>query len=315
MEKLNEYITRKFGITEQKFLEVFRISPGAEGYLLGSIGEQLFKEYAENIGYEVLRIKEKPDGGYNAKSDEARGDFYIRKQGITNDEWLVIECKGVKSNAEKRANLTNKKSCLTILEKHSVKRPTQIENIYNSGLKEYSKAKANFQLKNPEITFPEFSWIADNPGAGIPSLEGLWASKSEIDEWLNSFDDDLFSENAYWDLKAPIRLIQTHMPSIRIDKIGIKSTGPLVSEFNILCLDLFLRTGKHEFVFVNSNELNHQAKSPNHLQQNYTIAILTQKENFQRHQLLKPWYNDLEECIIKTKPTPRKIDKTQLDLR
>jgi len=315
MEKLNEYITRKFGITEQKFLEVFRISPGAEGYLLGSIGEQLFKEYAENIGYEVLRIKEKPDGGYNAKSDEARGDFYIRKQGSTNDEWLVIECKGVKSNAEKRANLTNKKSCLTILEKHSVKRQIQIENIYNSGFKEYTKAKTSFELKNSENTFPEFSWITNNPGSGIPNLEGLWASKSEIEDWLNSFDDIMFSENAYWDLKAPIRLIQTHMPSTRIDKIGIKSTGPLVSEFNILCLDLFLRTGKHEFVFVNSHELNHQAKSPNHLQQNYTIDILTQKENFQRHELLKPWYNDLEDCIIRTKPTPRKIDKSQLDLR
>ena len=43
------------------------MSPGAEGYLFGSLGELLFKEYAESLGYEVLRIKEKPDGGYNAK--------------------------------------------------------------------------------------------------------------------------------------------------------------------------------------------------------------------------------------------------------
>ena len=80
MEKLSEYIKKKFGVSDEKFLEVFKMSPGAEGYLLGSLGEQLFKEYAESIGYEVLRIKEKPEGGYNAKSDEARGDFYIRNR-------------------------------------------------------------------------------------------------------------------------------------------------------------------------------------------------------------------------------------------
>lgn len=44
MENLNQYIKRKFGVDENKFLEVFRISPSAEGYLLGSLGEQLFKE-------------------------------------------------------------------------------------------------------------------------------------------------------------------------------------------------------------------------------------------------------------------------------
>ena len=89
-----------------------------------------------------------------------------------------------------------------------------------------------------------------------------------------SFSIPPFSKEAYAELRAPVRLIQTHMPSQRTDKLGIKSTGPLKDEFNILCLDLFIRTGKHEFVFVNSQNLNAQAKSPNHLQQNYTVDIL-----------------------------------------
>ena len=127
---------------------------------------------------------------------------------------------------------------------------------------------------------------------------------------------DDFNEDAYWNLTAPIRLLQTHMPSTRIDSItNIKSTGPLVSEFNILCVDLFLKTGKHEFVFVNATQLNHQAKSPNHLQQNYTIDILTKKDGFKRHKLLEPWYNNIEDCIKKTSPKPRKLDKSQLDGR
>lgn len=315
MGKLNDFVKQKFGIDEDLFLEILKISPGAEGYLLGSLGEQLFKKYAESKGYEVLRIKEKPDGGYKAKSDEARGDFYIRKKGNKKDEWFVVECKSVKSNAEKRAGLTNPQKCLTLLEKHSIKRTSYINSIYQSGYNSYKKAKDNWLKKKTGKRFPIFRWSKSNPGAGVPDLSGLWKSKADIKKWLDSFDKNVFSEDAYWDLKAPIRLIQTHMPSSRIDKLGIKSTGPLVSEFNILCLDLFLRTGKHEFVFVNSQDLNHQAKAPNHLQQNYTIDILTAKDGFKRHTLLKPWYDDLESCIKETKPIPRKLDKSQLDLR
>lgn len=315
MDSLKNYIIRKFGIDDKKFLEVLIKSPGAEGYILGNLGEELFKEYANSIGYEALRIKEKPKGGNNAKNQDARGDFYIRKLGSSEDKWLVVECKGVKSNAEKRNGLTNIQSCLKLLKKHTIVRQNHIDSIYNSGKNNYEKSKQVWEEKNSGV-FPEFRWGQDNPGSGVPDLGELWKTKEEIEEWLTSFNKEDFSENAYWELTAPIRVLQTHMPSTRIDPVtNIKSTGPLVSEFNILCVDLFLKTGKHEFVFANSNSLNHQAKSPNHLQQNYTIDILTSKDNFQRHILLKPWYQDLELCINETKPTFRKLDKSQLDDR
>ena len=315
MDLLKQYIIRKFGIDENKFLEVLIKSPGAEGYILGNLGEELFKEYANSIGYEALRIKEKPEGGNNAKSEDARGDFYIRKIGSTKDEWIVVECKGVKSNAEKRSGLTKTSSCLTLLNKHAIERAKHVESIYNSGNRNYEKAKEAWEQKNAG-QFPKFRWNKENPGAGVPDLTGLWKLKEEISKWLKTFNEEDFSENAYWDLSAPIRLLQTHMPSTRIDtETNIKSTGPLVSEFNILCVDLFLKTGKHELVFVNSADLNHQAKSPNHLQQNYTIDILTAKDNFKRHKLLKPWYDDLDLCIQETKPRYRKLDKSQLDGR
>lgn len=315
MEILSNYIGKKFGITEEKFLEVLKMSPGAEGYLLGSLGELLFKEYADSIGYEALRIKEKPEGGNNAKNEDARGDFYIRKKDSNLDEWLVVECKGVKSNSEKRSGLTKPSSCLTMLTKHSIERDAQVASIYKSGKASYDKAKDEWEAKNKK-QFPSFNWSKINPGPGIPDLSGLWKDKNEIKKWLDEFDIDEFGENAYWDLTAPVRLLQTHMPSTRVDLItNIKSTGPLVSEFNILCVDLFLKTGKHEFVFVNSAQLNHQAKSPNHLQQNYTIDILTAKDNYSRHKLLEPWYDDLEKCITDTKPNYRKLDKSQLDSR
>jgi hypothetical protein len=315
MDLLKNYINTKFGIDETRFLEVLQKSPGAEGYILGNLGEELFKEYAESIGYEALRIKEKPKGGNNAKSEDARGDFYIRKKGSLKDEWLVVECKGVKSNSEKRSGLTKRSSCLTMLNKYTIEREKHVASIYKSGSLAYEKAKIEWENKN-EGTFPKFGWSKTNPGAGVPDLTGLWTSKDEIKNWLDTFNENDFNENAYWDLKAPIRLLQTHMPSTRIDIITkIKSTGPLVSEFNILCVDLFLKTGKHEFAFVNSIELNHQGKSPNHLQQNYTIDILTAKDNFKRHKLLKPWYEDLNLCIEETKPKYRKLDESQLDGR
>lgn len=165
MTTLDDLAKNKFGIEGETLLEILKNSHGAEGYLFGAIGEQLFKRYAEAKGYEVLRIKEKPDGGYDAKSEDARGDFYIRKKGNKKDEWFVVECKSVKSNAEKRANLLKPKSCLTMLEKHSIKRESQINSIYKNGANAYNKAKETWLAENPGSVFPEFRWSKGNPGA------------------------------------------------------------------------------------------------------------------------------------------------------
>lgn len=323
MDKHESFIQQRFGISMDDFFDILRISQGAEGYILGSLGEQLFKKYAEKKGYEVYRIKEKPEGGNNAKADEARGDFYIRKKGVKENKWYVIECKSAKSNAEDRAIVAKeiddivirKNKCIDYLTKFSVERAVNIEKNLSSGKRSYEKAKAAWKKKNPRKSFPPFRWNEKNPGAGFPNLSHLWKNKKEITEWINSFPDSYFTSEAFYTLKAPIRLIQTHMPSTRTDELGIKSTGPLVTEFNILCMDLFLRTGKHELVFANSQDLNHQAGAPNHLQQNYNIDILVAKDKFARHKLLKPWYDDLDLCIKETKPIPRKMDDTQLDRR
>ena len=323
MDKHASFIQKKFGISTNEFFDILSISQGAEGYILGSLGEQLFKKYAEEHGYEVFRIKEKPEGGNNAKADEARGDFYIRKKGMKEDIGYVVECKSAKSNAEDRSIVSKdetdvkvrKKKCVDFLCKFSINRKKNIESNLKKGEKAYNAKKEAWEKQHPGETFPDLRWDRTNPGAFFPDLTGLWASKAEIEAWVNSFPDSAFTSEAFYNREAPIRLIQTHMPSTRTDKLGIKSTGPLVSEFNILCMDLFLRTGKHELVFVNSNDLNPQAKSPNHLQQNYNIDVLVQKDGFARHYPQKPWYDDLDQCIAETKPTPRKIDKSQLDNR
>lgn len=312
MKRLELIARKKFGIDSETLLDILESSHGAEGYILGALGESIFKKYAENLGYDVRRIKEKPEGGYDAKNDNARGDFYIKKKSEKNNRWYVVECKSVKSNAEARAGILTKERCIKLLKNITFNREKHVKDIYLKGLKSYQIAKDEWEFKSK---FPRFKWNKNNPGAGVPNLLGVWDSEKDLENWVNSFSDEQYTKEAYWNLAAPIRLLQTHMPSSRIDNLGIKSTGPLVSEFSILCLDLFLRTGKHELVFANSEDLNHQAAAPNHLQQNYTIDVLVEKDGFKRHKLLYPWYDDLEDCIVISKPTPRKIDESQLDFR
>ena len=316
MDELKKYIQETFKIDAVKFLEILKTNPNARQNINGILGEMLFKEYAEEKGYHVLRIKEKPEGGDDAKSSEARGDFYIKKKDLQKDEWIVVECKNFKSNSEKRVGLTNRDTCINLLIKHSIKRKEFVESIYKSGEKEYQRVKANWEKGNPGQVFPPFNWSKLSPGPGIPDLTGLWNDEKEVAEWIHSFPDDDFSEASFSNLKAPIRLLQTHMPSTREDPITkIESTGPLVGEFSILCVDLFFKTGKHEFVFANSYQLNHQRSSPNHLQQNYTVDILTSKDGFSKHDLLEPWFDDIDKCIADSKPIPRKLDESQLDGR
>lgn len=356
-DRLKQIAKNKFGISSNELLDILDSSHGADGYILGAIGEMKFKEYAEGLGYDVLRIKEKPEGAFDSKNDDAKGDFYIRKKDCKKDEWYVVECKSVKSNAEARTPFGDRTSCVRALKQHSVGRATQLAGLYKKGKTKYEKAEAAWPVPGPGATkftdldsmlaalaengidistiktyphafevaqanklnygidFPHFRWSTDNPGPCVPDLSGVFKTEQEIKDWVDRYTDDDFTKEAFWNLRAPIRLIQTHMPSTRVDALGIESTGPLVTEFNILCLDLFIRTGAHDLVFVNSQDLNPQASSPNHLQQNYTVDILVEKDGFERHALLKPWYDDLEKCISETKPNPRKIDRSQIDNR
>lgn len=82
----------------------------------------------------------------------------------------------------------------------------------------------------------------------------------------------------------------------------------------MMAVDLFQRTGKHEFVFMNSDCISHSPTSPHHLYQNYVIDVLipgVKDEVNIRH----PWYKSIDECIKKTNPKKVKYDPTQIDYR
>ena len=313
---VKDFITKNFGVNEQVFLDALRLSPSAQGYIAGAVSEVLLRDYLKAKGYEVIRIKEKPSGGYKAKNYEARGDFYFRKQGNKDDKWLVIESKGLKSNSEFRGSkLDSPEKVFKFLKGRVFNIAKTKKTIYQKGYATYLKTKKRWKKKNRGKKFSEFSWNKNFPGPESYSLDGIWGSEIDLKRWVSSLDKNDFTEKAYRRVEGAIAILETHQPSKRIGiKTGIDQAAPLVYDFNIMSVDLFLRTGKHEFVFMNSQEISHSPTSPEHLYQNYIIDILV-KDKKDRPVIQVPWYSEIEDCIVKTKPVYRKIDRTQVDNR
>ncbi len=315
-DEIQEFIEKRFGVTITVFLQALQSSPSANGYIMGAISELLLKHHLESLGYEVLRIKEKPAGGNNAKNNEARGDFYIRKKGEIKNEWLVIECKGLKSNSEFRGSkLDNKDKLFRFLKPLAFPKPDAKQKTYDKGLNAYTKTKNEWEKKNPDKTFPPFTWVLETAGAFSVYLEGIWKTEQDLKTWIDNQPDEVFTEQAYRNAVGVITILETHQPSKRIGQITqINQAAPLVKDFNIMAVDLFLRTGRHKFAFMNSEKISHSPTSPEHLYQNYTIDVLIKDKKVQPI-FTPPWYNDLEKLIQETKPTPREIDESQLDIR
>ena len=119
-QKLEKFVATIFKTSVEVFFEALRMSPNAQGYVSGSITELLLKQYLQNQGFEVKRIREKWEG---KKHPNHHGDFYFRKnlQGKTPEKWFVLESKGVKSNSEKWHKLYNYDKLVKFLFDHSEK--------------------------------------------------------------------------------------------------------------------------------------------------------------------------------------------------
>lgn len=314
MNTFKEYIEKYFGVDGDVFFKALDASPSAKGYIAGAISEVILKDYLEGKGFEVLRIKEKPSGGNNAKNVDARGDFYIKNKGSDRDEWLVVESKGLKSNSEFRGGkLDSKVKLFKFLQRRAF--PPLNNEIHKKGYNTYLKAKTGWEKKHSGEKFPPFLWNTEFPGPEACNLKGVWENEKDLKSWVESQPEDSFLEKAYRELKGPIAILETHQPSKRVAPItGIDQAAPLVVDFNIMAVDLFLRTGKHEFVFMNASRISHSPSSPEHLYQNYIVDILVKGKKDSLN-ISPPWYDDILECITKTQPLVRQLDESQLDTR
>ncbi|MFH1602257.1 MAG: hypothetical protein ABIB61_04875 [Candidatus Shapirobacteria bacterium] len=232
---VDENILKHFGVDESIFLEALKLSPSAQGYIAGAISEVLLKDYLEAKGYEVIRIKEKPSGGNKAKNYEARGDFYISKQGNKADKWLVIESKGLKSNSEFRGSkLDSPEKVFKFLKVRVFNESKTKKTTYQRGYATYLKAKGKWEQKNPGKKFLGFSWNKNFPGPESYNLDKIWSSEDSLKEWVYSLDKSSFTEQAYRNVDGAIAILETHQPSKRVGiKTAIDQAAPLVYDFNI----------------------------------------------------------------------------------
>ena len=305
-----------FGCSIAHFLEALDDSPSSRGYIAGALSEILLRHHLESEGYEIIRIVEKPAGGNDAKNADARGDFYVRKKGSKDDLWLVVESKGLKSNSEFRgAKLNNKDKVFRFLAPLAFPDKDAKEISYRKGHATYQKAKDAWQSNNAGKRFPPFLWDPKKPGPITCDLHGLWKNEDALKKYIDSLPPEAFTEAAYRTCRGAVAILETHKPSKRVaPKTEIDQAAPLVADFSVLTVDLFLRTGKHEFAFANPRELSHSPSSPEHLYQNYTIDVLVPGLKA-RPKLAPPWYCDFDECVAKTKPEYRELDPTQVDHR
>lgn len=316
MVNVEDYIKKTFGVNVDVFVDVMKMSPSAEWYIHGSLSEYLFRQYAEWLWYEVHRIKEKPEWWYNAKIDEARWDFYIRKKWSQKDEWYVIESKWIKTNTEKHLfSLDSKEKLFKHLKSLAFPKETYLEDSYNKWYKAYLQAKEKREEKNKWEDFPAFKWDKNMPWARSFNLVWLRDTEEDLKHRCYSIDESKLTTESYLSWNWPVKMLTTHAPSNRVAHYTwIKQAAPLVTEFNIMCVDLFQRIWEHKFVFMNPEHIAHSPTSPEHLYQNYHIDYIIPGIKDQLN-INPPRYDDLDECIRATKPVPRKIDESQLDLR
>lgn len=314
-----EWMKSKFNVDVDIIIQALKLSPSAQGYIHGALSEILLIEYLKNNDYNVQRIKEKPAGGYDEKRIGYKGDFIINKNN--SSKYFVVECKGLKTNSEFRIAKTSNNNHIKSLTREQafsiLKSFIDIDkkSIYEKGLNTYLKNKSIWEEANKGKKFPKFNWSKEHPGPNNADLTKYFTNTNELKEFVENADIELLSEVSFRNNTGLFKILQTHEPSNRTDnETNIHQAAPLASDFSIMAVDLFQRTNKHQFVFMNPDCISHSPTSPNHLYQNYIIDVIIpgiKDELCISH----PWYENIDDCIKHTNPKVVEYDTSQIDYR
>lgn len=287
--KIEHFVKEVFKTSLEIFLEALKLSPNAQGYVGGSITELLLKQHLEAEGFEVHRIREKWEG---KKHPNHHGDFYFRK---VNEDWYVMESKGIKSNSEKWHKLYNYDCLVKFLYNHSNKISWINEN-----------ENGEPQIKDwIDTNLPKFT---DEYKAMLYDYEEISKYKTPVRETIKSKSIHLLREynreeiSAMIDerlryLSSKIKVLETHFVS------GISGTNertqatPRKGEFNLISVDIFLKYSAHKFLYANPNHLDSSGADGNHLQQNYVIGfIFIDNKGNEILDLSEEWLDDLSDA-------------------
>jgi hypothetical protein len=294
VERLTAFVQKVFKTSLEIFLEALKLSPNAQGYVLGSVTELLLKKKIEDEGFEVKRIREKWEG---RKHPNHHGDFYFRVPGDT--KWFVLESKGVKSNSEKWHKLYNyerlKKFMIALSDKIAwVNQEDEIEPQIESWI-ERNLPKLKKEYSEILYEFEEVQDYLENP----PQRE---TSKSKAIEKLKKLSRDeinrLTSERLAY-VMSKIKVLETHFVSGTSEASERTQATPRKDEFNVVAIDIVLRYHEHKFLFANPRLLESSGDDANHLQQNYIIGFVFFDEN--QNPVLSitdEWYEDFREALV-----------------
>lgn len=168
---------------------------------------------------------------------------------------------------------------------------------------------------------------------GLKSNSEKWARSGEVNFYKKLLEKNSISPDKIWFDALPddqklklknetqqsaIRLCQTHMPSGKKTnenrEDGRTQASPRFDEFHLLAVDMYTKTGKHDFVFAVSDELARSKKDDNHLLQNYFITLVMPSTLSPLMPLASPWTTDLSSLFPRLKK-PIDIKQMQVDQR
>jgi len=135
--------------------------------------------------------------------------------------------------------------------------------------------------------------------SGKSYYEKLLTSRRDGAEakWFNSLPQESRESIRLEPNQSEFRLCQTHMPSgkaTNTDKAnGRSQASPRYDEFHLLAVDMYSKTGQHEFVYAVSDSLSRSKKDNNHLLQNYFITLVLPSTLRPVLPLAEPWSTDL----------------------
>jgi len=293
VERLTAFVQKVFKTSLEIFLEALKLSPNAQGYVLGSVTELLLKKKIEDEGYEVKRIREKWEG---RKHPNHHGDFYFKAHD--GKKWFVLESKGVKSNSEKWHKLFNYDRLRKFINNHAEKiawinqheeTEPQIESWLEQNLPRFMDDYADNIYEYEEIQD-----FLNNPPKRITDKSKAIAKLRKLsrDEVGQLIEDRL----AY--VMSKVKVLETHFVSGTSEANERTQATPRKGEFNIVAIDIVLRYPEHKFLFANPKLLESSGGDPNHLQQDYIIGFVFFDEN--QKPLLSitdEWYEDFREVV------------------
>jgi hypothetical protein len=182
------------------------------------------------------------------------------------------------------------------------------------------------------ISKDQINWFVIE-SKGLKSNSEKWARSGDLNFYKKLLEKKSMTPDKIWFDALPedqkqmlrnekdqsaIRLCQTHMPSGKKTnenrEDGRTQASPRFDEFHLLAVDMYTKTGKHDFVFAVSDELSRSKKDQNHLLQNYFITLVMPSTLTPLVPLASPWTTDLSSLFPRlTKPI--KVHQMQVDQR